>query len=165
MKRLLPAPLLSLVLFIAWPVLNASWSLGQLLLGALLGLVIPLFTEPLREERAILRRPAAALRLALVVLWDIVVSNIEVARRILGPEAAIHPGFVWVPLAITDPHGIVVLAGIITMTPGTLSAELSPDRRHLLIHAFSIDDEAALIATVKSRYEAPLRQIFKGADT
>ena len=164
MKRLLPAPLLSLVLFIAWPVLNATWSLGQWLLGAFLGLAIPLFTEALREERATLRRPATALRLALVVLWDIVVSNIEVARRILGPEAAIHPGFVWVPLAITDPHGIVVLAGIITMTPGTLSAELSPDRRHLLVHAFSIDEAGALIATIKSRYEAPLRQIFEGVD-
>ncbi|WP_292453442.1 Na+/H+ antiporter subunit E [Methylibium sp.] len=79
-------------------------------------------------------------------------------------EAAIHPGFVWVPLAITDPHGIVVLAGIIIMTPGTLSAELSPDPRHLLIHTFSIDNEDALIATVKSRYEAPLRQIFEGVD-
>ena len=164
MKQLLPAPLLSLVLFIAWPVLNASWSLGQLLLGALLGLAIPLLTEPLRDERAILRRPAAALRLALVVLWGIVASNIEVAKRILGPEAAIHPGFVWVPLAITDPHGIVVLAGIITMTPGSVSAELSTDRRHLLIHAFSIDEAGALIATIKSRYEAPLRQIFEGVD-
>lgn len=164
MKKLLPAPLLSLVLFIAWPLLNASWSLGHLLLGAFLGLAIPLFTEPLREERAILRRPAVTLRLAAVVLWDIVVSNIEVARRILGPEAAIHPGFVWMPLAITDPHGIVALAGIITMTPGTLSAELSHDRRHLLIHAFNIDDRAALIATIKSRYEAPLRQIFEGID-
>ena len=164
MKQLLPAPLLSLVLFIAWPVLNASWSLGQLLIGALLGLAIPLLTEPLRDERAILRRPAAALRLALVVLWGIVASNIEVAKRILGPEAAIHPGFVWVPLAITDPHGIVVLAGIITMTPGTLSAELSPDRRHLLIHAFSIDEAGALIATIKSRYKAPLQQIFEVVD-
>ena len=65
---------------------------------------------------------------------------------------------------ITDPHGIVVLAGIITMTPGSVSAELSPDRRHLLIHAFSIDEAGALIATIKSRYEAPLRQIFEGAD-
>ena len=56
--------------------------------------------------------------------------------------------------------GIVALAGIITMTPGTLSAELSPDHRHLLIHAFNVDDEAALIATIQSRYDAPLMEIF-----
>ena len=100
-------------------------------------------------------------RLGLVVLWDIVLSNIEVARRILGPEEAIRPAFVWMPLELTDPHAIVSLAGIITMTPGTLSAELSPDRRHLLVHAFNVDDEPALIAQIKARYESPLKEIFR----
>ncbi|MFY7941343.1 MAG: Na+/H+ antiporter subunit E, partial [Burkholderiaceae bacterium] len=71
------------------------------------------------------------------------------------------PAFVWVPLTITDPHGIVALAGIITMTPGTLSADLSADRRHLLVHAFNVDDEAALIAAIKTRYEEPLLEIFR----
>lgn len=160
-QRLLPAPLLSLVLVLIWPVLNQSWSLGQMLLGALLALVIPQFTERLRRERPVLRRPGTALRLFFTVLSDIVTSNIDVARLILGPESAIRPGFFWVPLSITDPHGIISLAGIITMTPGTLSADLSEDRRYLLVHAFNIDDEAALIATIKSRYEGPLREIFE----
>ena len=164
MKKLLPAPLLSLVLFVAWPLLNSSWSLGQVLLGALLAVSIPWFTESLRDERAVLRRPRSVLRLVGIVLWDIVMSNIEVAKRILGPESAIHPAFVWVPLSIKDPHGIITLAGIITMTPGTLSADLSDDRSHLLVHAFNVDDEAALIASIKQRYEAPLRQIFEGID-
>jgi len=96
------------------------------------------------------------------VLWDIVVSNIEVARRILGPEARIQPRFVWLPLTLTDPHGIVTLASIITMTPGTLSSELTEDRRHLLIHAFNVHDETALIADIKARYETPLIDIFEG---
>jgi len=161
MHRLLPAPLLSLVLAIVWPVLNQSWSLGQLLLGAALALAIPWFTEALRVDKPVLRRPGVALRLGLVVLKDIVTSNIDVARLILGRESAIRPGFVWLPLTITDPHGIVALAGIITMTPGTLSADLSPDRKHLLIHAFNVDDPAALIETIKSRYEAPLMEIFE----
>jgi multicomponent K+:H+ antiporter subunit E len=47
------------------------------------------------------------------------------------------------------------------MTPGTLSAELSPDGRHLLVHAFNVDDEAALVAQIKARYEAPLQEIFE----
>lgn len=159
--RLLPAPLLSLVLAIVWPVLNQSWSLGQLLLGAVLALAIPWFTEALRADRPVLRHPEVALRLGLLVLKDIVTSNFDVARLILGRESAIRPGFVWLPLTLTDPHGIVALAGIITMTPGTLSADLSPDRKHLLIHAFNVDDPAALIETIKSRYEAPLMEIFE----
>ena len=161
MKRRFPAPLLSATLFAVWLLLNNTLDPAQLVLGAALAIVVPRFTETLRPERPRIRRPLLIVRLGLVVLWDIVLSNIEVARRILGPEEAIRPAFVWMPLELTDPHAIVSLAGIITMTPGTLSAELSPDRRHLLVHAFNVDDEPALIAQIKARYEAPLKEIFE----
>jgi multicomponent K+:H+ antiporter subunit E len=156
----LPAPLLSAVLFTVWLLLNNTLDPAHIVLGAALALVVPRFTERLRPEKPRLQRPATIVRLGLAVLWDIVVSNIEVARRILGPEAAINPRFVWVPLDIRDPNGILALAGIITMTPGTLTADLSEDLRFLLVHAFDVDDEAALIARIKARYEKPLREIF-----
>jgi multicomponent K+:H+ antiporter subunit E len=95
-----------------------------------------------------------------VVLRDIVMSNIDVAKRVLGPEAAIQSRFVWVPLRLRDPHAIVALAGIITLTPGTLSSELSEDRRYLLVHALHCTDEAALVADIKARYEAPLLELL-----
>lgn len=159
--RWLPAPLLSGVLFFVWLLLNNSASPGHLVLGAMLAIVVPWFTAKLHPERPTLRRPMAIVRLGLVVLYDIVAANIEVARRILGPESAIRPRFVWVPLSIRDPHGIVALAGIITMTPGTLSVDITDDRRAVLVHAFNVDDEAALVAEIKARYEAPLRTIFE----
>ena len=161
MKHLIPAPLISLLLFIIWPMLNASLSAGHLLLAALLALGIPLCTERLRPGHARLRRFDLALRLVLVVLVDIVLSGVQVARQILGPESAIRPRFVWLPLTLRDPHAIVALAGIVTLTPGTLSAALSDDRRWLLIHAFNVDDESALVADIQRRYEAPLREIFE----
>jgi multicomponent K+:H+ antiporter subunit E len=157
----LPAPLLSCVLFVVWLLLNNSVSAGHLVLAAVLAIVVPWFTEKLHPNRPALKHPATIVRLGLVVLWDIVKSNVEVARRILGPESAIQPRFVWIPLAIRDPHGIVSLASIITMTPGTLSVDVTEDRRYLLVHAFNVDDEAALIADIKARYEAPLREIFE----
>jgi multicomponent K+:H+ antiporter subunit E len=160
-KRLLPAPLLSATLFLTWLLLNNTVDPAHLVLAAVLAVVVPWFTEALRPERPRVRRPLAIVRLGLVVLWDIVLSNIDVARRILGPESAIKPRFVWVPLSLSDPHAILSLAGIITMTPGTLSADLSADRRYLLVHAFNVDDEAALIAQIKARYEAPLKEIFE----
>lgn len=162
MRRLLPSPVLSALLFVLWPLLNQSWSPGQLALGAALALCIPWFSERLRPGKAALRAPWVIVRLGFVVLWDIVIANVEVARRILGRESAIRPRFVWLPLTIADPHGIVALAGIVTMTPGTLSSELTPDRRHLLIHVLNVDDEAALVAGIKARYEAPLLAIFEG---
>lgn len=162
MRRILPSPVLSALLFVLWPLLNQSWSPGQLVLGAALALGIPWFSERLRPGKPALRAPWVIVRLGFVVLWDIVIANVEVARRILGRESAIRPRFVWLPLTITDPHAIVALAGIVTMTPGTLSSELTPDRRHLLIHVLNVDDEAALVAGIKARYEAPLLAIFEG---
>jgi multicomponent K+:H+ antiporter subunit E len=161
MRRIVPAPLLSATLFAVWLLLANTLDPAHLVLGAIVAIVVPWFTERLRPERPRLKKPLQIARLAMIVLWDIVLSNIEVARRILGPEAAITPSFVWVPLALSDPHAIVSLAGIITLTPGTLSADLSPDRRHLLVHAFNVDDEPALIAQIKARYEAPLKEIFE----
>jgi multicomponent K+:H+ antiporter subunit E len=165
-RRLLPAPLLSLALFITWLMLNESASVGNLLLAAVLALVLPWFSERWRPDRPRLARWGLIVRLAATVLLDIVKSNLAVARLILGDERKITPRFVWVPLSIRDPHGIVALAGVVTMTPGTLSADLSDDRRHLLVHAFDVDDEAAqaaLVADIQARYEAPLIEIFEGS--
>lgn len=158
-RRLLPAPLLSLVLFVAWLLLSGV-SAGHVVLAIVLAVAIPWFTERFRPDRPRPGRWLVAARLVVTVLRDIVVSNIQVALLILGPERRIEPRFVWLPLDIRDPHGIGTLAGIITMTPGTLSADLTDDRAHLLIHALNAGDEAALIATIKARYEAPLLRIF-----
>jgi multicomponent K+:H+ antiporter subunit E len=160
-KRLLPAPLLSAALLLCWLMLNQSASAGNWLLGSLLAVAVPWFTERLRPDKPRIKAWGPVLRLGGVVLKDIVLSNVEVARRVLGPESALSPGWVWVPLDIRDPHGIVTLAGIITLTPGTLSAELSEDRRHLLVHAFNLGDAPALVADIKLRYETPLREIFE----
>jgi multicomponent K+:H+ antiporter subunit E len=160
MKRWLPAPMLTATLWLAWLLLNNSLDAAQVALGAVLAVAIPLYTGRLWPGRPRPRRPGLVLRLGLVVLWDIVLSNLEVARRILGPEAKLRPGFVWLPLAVRDPYAIATLAGIITLTPGTVSSELSPDRRHLLIHALHLEDPQALVQAIKRRYEAPLLEIF-----
>lgn len=157
--KLLPAPITTLALVITWLLLN-GFSLGHLLLGLALGVLIPLWVQPLRSNPSPPRHPAVIARLTWIVLVDIVQSNIDVARRILGPEKNIHPGWVWVPLDLTDPQGIAILAGIITTTPGTLSVDLSPDRRHLLVHCFHLDSADDTIASIKQRYERPLLEIF-----
>ena len=161
MKRWLPHPLLSLVLWLSWLALNTTIAPGQVVLGALLAWVLPLTGIHLADGTwPHLHRPGLAVVLVLRMLGDIVLSNIEVLRRVLGPEAAIHPGFVRVPLDLTDDWAITTLAGIITMTPGTLTADVAPDRSHLLVHVFHIEDADAIIASIKRRYEAPLKEIY-----
>ena len=162
MMRPFPAPTLSVVLFVSWLLLAGSLSAGHVVLALVLAVVIPWWTERLGADRVRIASWGAATRLALIVLYDIVASAVTVARQILGPEERIRPGFVWVPLAIRDAYGTASLASIITMTPGTLSVDLSQDRRHLLVHALHVDDPAELIASIKSRYEQPLMAIFEG---
>jgi multicomponent K+:H+ antiporter subunit E len=162
-RRLLPAPLLSLALFVGWLMLSESASVGQMLLAAALAVTLPWFSQRFEVAPTRIGRWGAVARLALVVLRDIIAGNIDVARRVLGPLHAIQSRFVWVPLSIEHPHAIVTLAGIVTMTPGTLSSVLSDDRRHLLVHALHCPDDAAaaaLVAEIKQRYEQPLGEIF-----
>ena len=160
MSRLLPSPPLSVAVFVLWLLLVGDFSLGQLALAALMALLLPLLAGLLQPERARFGRTRTIHVLSRRVLWDMLLSNIEVARRILGPERALTPGFIWVPLDLQNIHGITALASIITLTPGTLSAELTEDRRHLLVHAFNLKDADATVAEIKARYEAPLKEIF-----
>lgn len=148
------------LLFAAWLLLNQSLAPGHLLLAALFAIVLP----PLAGAGGLRwHRPALALRLAGRVVHDIVLSNLEVARRVLGPESAIVPRFVWLPLEVESRAARVALASIITLTPGTVSAAFSADGRRLRVHALHCPDddaEAALRESVRTRYEAPLKEIF-----
>jgi multicomponent K+:H+ antiporter subunit E len=160
MKKLIPYPLRSAALLLCWLALNQSLHPAHWAMGAIIGLTLAPALAALTPRVTTLRRTGLALRLLAVFIGDIIIANIEVARRILGPESAIQPRFVWVPLSIANPQGLAVFASMITMTPGTLSVDITADRRWLLVHAFNVADEAALIREVQQRYERPLMEIF-----
>jgi len=161
MKNWLPHPLLTPVLAAIWLLLNNSLAPGQILLGLLLGWAIPRFTLGFWPERVRIRRPARLLRFAGVFLYDVIVANLSVARLILTGPRRLRPAFVLVPLDLSDELAISLLANTICLTPGTVSAKLSADRRQLLVHALDCEDPAALIATLKTRFEAPLKEILE----
>nr|KAJ9619775.1 hypothetical protein H2204_012537 [Knufia peltigerae] len=129
--------------------MSDSFTLGQFLLGLLLGVVIPLFAARLDREFARIGTLRPLPKLLLVTLWDILMSNIRVAIQVLGPEKNIHPGFIWLPLDIANIHGIAALTSMITLTPGTVSAALSDDRKFLLVHVLHLEDPQELIDTIK----------------
>lgn len=163
MKRLLPQPLISAALLAVWLALNNTMHPAHVLLGALLAIAIPWWTSRFVGgiTAPTVKQPLTIVILGLIVLFDIVKSNVAVARLILGRQSNINPAFFWVPLDITDAHAKVVLAGIITMTPGTVSADFSEDGKYLLVHALNVTDVGQLIAEIKSRYELPLKEIFE----
>ncbi|MDT8904109.1 multicomponent K+:H+ antiporter subunit E [Pseudomonas sp. NFACC09-4] len=162
MKRLFPAPWLSLALWGLWLALNLSVSPGHLLLGAALGFLAPLMMRPLRPRPIRIRRPGTVLRLFLLVGRDVLLSNLAVAWSVLN--AGRRPPrscFVKVPLDLHDANGLAALSMITTVIPGTVWSELALDRSILLMHVFDLQDEASFIAHFKATYERPLMEIFQ----
>ena len=161
MSRLLPHPLLSAILVVLWLLLVNDLTFGHLLLGGLLGWAIPLFTARFWPEQVKVRRPLLLARLVGVVLYDILVANFAVARLILGPQGRIQPRFLEMPLRLENEVAISLLANTISLTPGTVSTYLSADRRCLIIHSLHATDPDAVLATVRERYEKPLKEILE----
>ena len=162
LARLLPHPALSAFLAVLWLFLVNDLSAGDAVLGALVGVAVPLVTSVYWPYIPRLKRPAAVLGYAAVVLADIVVSNIEVAYLVLFRRGeTLRSRFVAVPLALKNPEAVAVLAGTITLTPGTVSADLSADGGALLIHGLETEDPDRVVAQIKERYESRLKEIFE----
>lgn len=158
---LLPHPLLTPILAAVWLLLNNSLAPGHIGLGLLLGWAIPMFTLRFWPESVRIHKPLTLLRFLVVVLLDIVLANLAVARLILGRPQSLRPAFLDVPLDLQGDLAIGLLANTICLTPGTVSARLSPDRKFLLVHALDAPDGDAVIATIKQRYEMPLKEVFE----
>lgn len=158
---LLPQPLMTLLIIFLWVVIVSRFTLGSLVMGALVGLVVPLLVRAFWVDRPVMRRPLLALGLLARVLGDIVVANIEVARLVLGPTARLRPTWLDLPLEIESPYVATILCSIVSLTPGTVSVDIDMAGRRARIHALNAPDPEAAIATIKRRYEAPLKEIFR----
>ncbi len=147
-------------LLLLWLLLNQTLSPGQVLLGAAVAAGGAWMLSRLQLPESRPRRLAAALRLGRIVLFDIVRSNIAVARISLGRTIGVTSGFVKIPLDLRDPYGLAALACIITATPGTLWVAFDESDGTLTIHVLDLIDEADWARTIKGRYERLLLEIF-----
>lgn len=159
LDRCLPHPFVSVLVALSWLMLGHSAELFDIVVAIILGLIIPKLIQPF-----IVRTPnihwILAIKLFFVILWDIVVSNIRVAKQVLGPTKNLRPKWYRVPLDTDHEHVNTLLAMIITTTPGTVSAGIDQERGDILVHALNSDDPDAEILEIKERYEAPLMAIF-----
>jgi multicomponent K+:H+ antiporter subunit E len=161
LTRLIPHPLLSLTLVLVWLGLVNTFTLGNLILGSVFGLAIPMLTAAYWPDRPAIARPLKVAEYVLVVLWDIIVANVQVAAIILFKrEPTIRSQWITIPLELKSAEAITVLAGTITMTPGTVSATLAADGSAILVHCLHTDDPDAVRDEIKTRYERRLLEIF-----
>lgn len=158
--RLFPHPRLAIVLALLWLLLNESLSVGHVLLGAALGSVIAWSVRAALPELPRVRAPLEAGGYVLLVLCDILVANVQVARLVLGPVARLRPRIVVVPLDVDQPMVASLLAATVTLTPGTVSVDLDLVARTLTVHALDAPDDATVVVQIKSRYERRLKEVF-----
>lgn len=160
-RWLLPHPFLTLLLAIVWLLLQNKFSAGMAVFGLILGIIIPRATASWWPDRPRSIRLGRLISYMLIVLWDILVANVQVAWIVLTrPNSKLRPAWVVVPLDLVQPEAITVLAGTITLTPGTVSADLSDQGHSLLVHALDTDDPDAVRDQIKDRYERRLKEIF-----
>ena len=162
MRRWLPYPALSAFLAAIWLLLNQSLAPGHFAIGALLGVGLAKVFGLLRPPLLHLRNHHKLFVLAFLVGLDILRSNLAVAKIIVqGRTRAVNSGFVSIPMRLTDPYGLVVLACIITSTPGTIWVSYDSGHGVLLIHVLDLVDDATWIHTIGHRYERLLLEVFE----
>jgi len=161
-KRLVPAPLSSAALLALWLVLARQVSVGQVLLGVVLALALPILTAGLRPGAWRVRRPLLVAHFVAAVGRDVLMSNLEVGYGVIAARwRKPRSKFVIIPLDLRDPLGLAALSMVTTVVPGTVWSELALDRSALLLHVWDVTDEAAFVARFKARYELPLKEIFE----
>ncbi|MCV2891515.1 Na+/H+ antiporter subunit E [Lentibacter sp. XHP0401] len=160
-RWLMPHPFLTLLLAIGWTMLQNDISAGMVVFGIILGILIPWGTSvwwPDTPNRFSLLK---MIPYSLMVMWDIMVANVQVAWIVISvPNSKLKPAWIVIPLDLVEPEAITLLAGTITLTPGTVSCDLSDGGHSLLVHVLHTDDPDAERDTIKARYEARLKEIF-----
>ena len=161
-RKILPHPILTLLIALVWMLLENTASAGVFVFGLILGLIIPVVTAAYWPDRPRLRNPHRIAGYVLIVMWDIAVANVVVAWTVLfKSNQKIRSHWIPIPLDLRAPEAITILAGTITLTPGTVSADLSSSGHSLLVHALDAGDPDAVRDEIKSRYERRLKEIFE----
>jgi len=161
MNRLLPHPGLTALLVIIWMLALNAFSVGGFVVALVLGIAVPLFTAPFWPDRPKMRFGLPLAKYIVLVTWDIVIANFQIAWIILFRKSRdLRPAWLVIPLDLTSTEAITMLAGTISLTPGTVSSDISTDGEYLLVHALDTADPEGEIARIKQRYERRLMEIF-----
>ena len=158
---LFPHPAMTLILAIVWIILQNDLSYGMAVFGLILGIIIPRMTAVWWPDRPSGFKIGKMTAYVILVMWDIMVANVQVAWIVLTrPNSKLRPAWIIIPLDLRQPEAITVLEGTITLTPGTVSADVSNTGHYLLVHALDAPDPDAVRDEIKQRYEARLKEIF-----
>jgi multicomponent Na+:H+ antiporter subunit E len=151
-----------LLLAFGWSAVNGEFTLRSLVVGFVFAGGALWLVRPLYGPTHYFGRLRDAIRLAGFFVWELVVSCVQVAHDVLTPTHHSRPGVIAVPLDAETPLEITTVANLITLTPGTMTLDVSDDRRTLWVHAMFIDDADALRRTLKQGMERRVLEVYRG---
>ena len=143
----------NILLAVVWAAITGNFAPGNLVLGFALGFLVLFFARRVIGSADYARRLIQAIGLAAYFLWELILSNLRVAADVLRPKLRLRPGVIAIPLDARTDVEIVLLANLITVTPGSLSLDVSADRQTLYLHVMHFDDPEAVQRKVKEGFE------------
>lgn len=152
--------ILNFVLALVWMALNSAFTPVDFVVGFIIGFLIIILTQRALGARGYGTAVWRVIKLIAFTFWSIIKSNIAVAKVVLSPRMKVRPGILAVPLDSCSDIGTTVLANLITLTPGTLTLEVSSDKCILYIHFMNVDDPDALRREIKNDFERWVMEVF-----
>ena len=151
----------SILLALVWAAITASFSPANIVFGFVLGAVALSLVREQAPSRRYFMRPLRVVLLALLFIRELIVSAWRVAKLVLSPTMVLKPGIFAHPLKVDQDFEITLLANLITLTPGTLSVDVSEDRRFLFIHAIDCSDPEATVGEIEQGFERKILEAFR----
>jgi len=152
----------SILMALAWAALQGEVTTNNLLVGCALGYaVLALLQKGGVLSPAFKNRVARVLGLAAFFIWELMVANIRVARDVLSPRTTIRPAVVAIPLDISSDAEILLLSALINITPGSVTIDLSEDRRTLFVHVMHMSSPEASRLEIKTGFEQRVKRLFE----
>ena len=153
--------LFNLLLALLWAAAVGSVDPPHLVVGFLAGYGVLWLARPLLGPTGYFSKLPRAVAFAVFFLWELLLSSLRVAWDVLTPRSSRRPGVVAVPLAARTDAEITLLANLVTLTPGSLSLEVSPDRRTLFVHTMFVSDPAAVRRQIKNGFERRVLELLR----
>lgn len=152
---------LNLIIALVWMFLNNDWSSTGFIIGFLVGLLFIFVLRRFFPQHFYMRRVWALVKLLSLFMREMILSNVEVIKQILSPKLHMRPGVFALAIDLRSDWEITLLAGLLNLTPGTLTLEVSPSRRTLYIHAMDINSVDNVVHQIKWKFEKAIMEVTR----
>lgn len=151
----------NIVIAIIWMFLTESYSFTSFFIGFLLGIGMLFLFNRFIPDSFYFKYVWAIVKLIVLFIKELILSNLSVLKLVYKPKLEIKPGIIALPTDLNRNWEITILANLITLTPGTLSIDVSPDNRYIYIHVMDMPDVDEAIMQIKNTFEKAIMEVTR----